>query len=181
MFTSSQPDGGLTLRGRRPKGHKTCKESRKAQILPAAKELCICANLPFGQLLCLSVESASDAWNPQKSAVPLRPCFCIATCALCGLIAALQLPWQEVCKQYEGCPCASLSHGAFGSEPHPSTHPSLFCTREAAGRSKVFRFFNGRVMNLKPKKIAINPTPIFIASLTLCNSSKIGDWGFGWK
>ena len=56
MFTSSQPSGGLTLRGRRPKGHKTCKESRKALILPAAEELCIFPNLPFGQLLCLFVD-----------------------------------------------------------------------------------------------------------------------------
>ena len=85
MFTSSQPSGGLTLRGRRPKGHETCEESRKAQILPAAKEPCLFPNLPFGQLLSLFVELVSDARNPLKTAVTLRPCFCIATCALAGL------------------------------------------------------------------------------------------------
>ena len=65
------------------------KESRKALILPAAKEPCILPNLPFGQLLCLFMDEPPTPGNPPKTAVTLRPCFCIATCALCGLVAAL--------------------------------------------------------------------------------------------
>ena len=146
FFPFGEPDGGLTLRGRRPKGHETCKESRKAQILPAAEELCICANLPFGQLLCLSVVEPPTLGIRRNQRLRFARAFVLPLAPYAGLSLLAQLPWQEVCKQYEGCPKASLSHGAFGSEPHPSTHPSLFCTREAAGRSKAFRFLNGRVV-----------------------------------
>ena len=146
MFTSSQPSGGLTLRGRRPKCHETCKESRKALILPAAEELCIFPNLPFGQLLCLFVDEPPTLGISRNQRLRFARAFVLPLAPYAGLSLLAQLPWQEVCKQYEGCPKASLSHGAFGSEPHPSTHPSLFCTREAARLNNVFRFLNGRVV-----------------------------------